>query len=95
MDKPITKFTTHTGEVVEGERLTTALNAVADFWVSNSNGIYKEDAYASHVTQETKDLRLKQGLDHAERVRSGIINNFTDAQRLDTELTGECVAMLS
>lgn len=92
---PIKSFATHTGEIVKGKKLDKALNHIADFWMNNSKAIRAEDDYASHVTEETKDLRLKQGLAYAESVRAGHIEDFTSQQRLNTYLTGDCIALLS
>lgn len=91
---PIKSFKTHKGDIVEGEKLKEALNYLADFWESNAKAIHKEDGYASHVTEETKDLRLEQGLAYAREVRLGHIEDFTSQQRLNTYLTGECIALL-
>jgi len=87
-------FKTHNGEVVKGERLKKALNHVADKWAENAKAIRKNDNYASHVTESTKDLRLEQGLRFAEYVRAGHIESFTISQRVNTFLTGECIALL-
>lgn len=88
------KFRTHTGEIVEGARLQTALNAVADWYAENARAIRREDAYASHVTEERKAEALAQGLAFAEQVRRGEHCGFSVWQRINTHLTGECVALL-
>lgn len=89
------KFRTHTGEIIEGERLTKACHAVADFWRDNAYGIRKQDLYASHVTEKTKDKILQEQLEQAERIRNGTEPvGFWLWQRINTELTGECVALL-
>ena len=85
---------THAGEFIKGERVQRALAKVADDWEALARAIYVEDRYASHVTQETKDARLAYGLATAEKIRSGIVDNFTIWQRVNTELTGDCVALL-
>ena len=90
---PIKKFITHTGEVVEGDRLKQALNHVADFWVSNAHGCRKAP-YASHVTEQQKDDNLARGLEYAESIRQGYVEDFTSQQRINTYLTGECIALL-
>jgi len=88
-------FVTHTGEIVTGERLTKALNAVADFWAQNAMAVYKENAYASHVSEKTKINNRERQLEQAERIRSGNEKcGFWLWQRINTELTGECVAFL-
>ena len=87
-------FRTHTGEIVTGDRLTAALNAVADDWAENARAIRREDRYASHVTEDRKDENLAQGLAYAEKIRRGEATGFTTWQRVNTALTGECVALL-
>lgn len=90
-----TQFRTHTGEIVSGERLTAAMNAVADWKVENSHGIRREDCYADHVTEKTKEDSLARGLETAERIRNGTEPmGFWLWQLIDTELTGECIAFL-
>lgn len=87
-------FTTHTKEKVSGERLTKALNKVADDWANNAREVRREDPYASHVTEEEKDEILRQRLAGAEEVRAGNIKSFTAWQCVDYELTGKSVAFL-
>jgi len=88
-------FQTHTGEIVTGERLNVAYGAVADWYVENAHGIKSENLYASHVTEKTKQDCLDTQLALAERIRLGIEPmGFWLWQRLNTELTGECVAFL-
>jgi len=91
---PIKQFQTHNKEIVKGKRLKDALNHVADNWKSNAIAIRESDDYASHVTEATKDLRLEQGLRLAEYVRLGHVESFTMSQRINTYLTGECIALL-
>ena len=87
-------FRTHTGEIVKGKRLQDALEKVADKWASNARAIRENDDYAPHVTEEKKDLNLKRHLAYAEGIRTGEnVNNFTIWQRVNTELTGDCVAL--
>lgn len=86
------KFQTHKGETISGERLQTAQNAVTDFWRENALTIRKEDAYASHVTEHTKDILLRDQLAQSERIRHGTEPmGFWLWQRINNELTGECV----
>ena len=88
-------FSTHLGELVTGSRLQEAVNAVADDMVRSAYAIYKENAYASHVTDERKDNLLQKSLQSADEVRSGKSKGgFWLWQRIDTFLTGECVAFL-
>ena len=90
----MSKFTTHTGEIVTGERLQKALKAVADDWEKLGRDIYAEDCYASHVSEDTKLKNLQDHIDRAEEIRQGIVESFTIWQRVNTKLTGECVALL-
>lgn len=89
------EFATHTGEIVTGDRLKQALNVVADWYAENARATYAENAYANHVTQQEKERLLEDGLNHAEKVRAGKVTSLTVWQRIDTELTGECIALLS
>jgi hypothetical protein len=87
-------FRTHTGEIVTGERLKNAFNKVADDFKNIAYAIRTEDAYASHVTEIQKEKHLEQMLKSAEMVRQGNITSFSAWQDINTELTGECVALL-
>ena len=89
------EFRTHTGEVVTGERLNQAFNAVADFWENNAHAIYAEDGYGSHVSEKTKHDALERQLSQATRIRVGTEPmGFYLWQRVNTELTGECIGFL-
>lgn len=88
-------FRTHTGEIITGERLTAALNTVANDWADNAHAIRAEDAYADHVTEAAKEHYLAEGLAFAEEIRRGETTGFTTWQRINTALTGECVALLA
>lgn len=88
------KFTTHTDEIIEGYRLVNALNKVADDWQELAHKI-RVGSYASHVTENTKDETLQRGLEFAEKIRNGYFDNFTIWQRVNAELTGECVALFN
>lgn len=84
------KFSDFTSEQIQDAR-----EKVANWFAANSRAIRAEDPYASHVTEIEKDLYLKEGLESAERVRQGKSDgNFTVAQRIYFELTGECVGFL-
>jgi hypothetical protein len=87
-------FRTHTGEVVSGERLTKALNQVADDWARLARDIRAEDAYASHVDEATKERDLQTMLAEAEAIRGGRIASMSVAQSVNTALTGECIPLL-
>jgi hypothetical protein len=88
------QFRTHTGEYVTGERLQAALTQVANDWRDNARAIRAEDAYAPHVTDETKEGNLREGLALADRIEAGEVKSFTVWQRVNDALTGECVALL-
>lgn len=89
------EFRTHTGEIVTGKRLAAAQERVADWWSDNAHGIYTENAYAAHVSEDTKKALLQRGLERAESIRAGLEPmGFWLWQRINTELTGECVALL-
>lgn len=88
-------FTTHIGRVVTGEELKAALSAVADDWAQLAIAIHREDCYAPHVTLEQRDEYLIEMLKDAEDIRAGHVRSFTIRQRINTKLTGECVALFS
>lgn len=88
------KHITHNGEIVTSQKLKDALNSVANDWIELAYAIKNEDAYASHVTEETKQNILSQGLEQAERIRSGQESGFWVWQRINSKLTGECIALL-
>jgi len=88
------QFRTHDGQVITGEPLQRALNHVANWYIENAYTVRTEDAYASHVSEERKELNLANQLALAERIRAGNESGFWLWQRLNTFLTGECVAML-
>lgn len=88
------EFRTHTGEVVTGSRVVSALAVVADFYVSNAYAVRREDSYASHVTEARKEAALQAQLRLADAIRAGEVKSFAVWQRVNTELTGECIALL-
>lgn len=88
------QFTTHTGQTVTGSALQEALDKVASDLQRIAESIYKENAYADHVPEVVKLQNLKNGLELADRVKSGTIDSFTVWQRINTELTGKCIALL-
>lgn len=91
---PIQSFTTHKGDIVTGDKLQDALNHVADRYAASAHAMRESDDYASHVTESTKDENLHQGLKLADNVRKGHVEDFTTRQRINTYLTGECIAFL-
>lgn len=87
-------FRTHTGEIVSGDRLAQACAKVADDWSEMAHAIRDKDEYAAHVTQEVKDRNFDRDMETAARIRAGDVSSFTIWQRVNTVLTGECVAFL-
>ena len=90
----IMEFRTHTGEIIKGERLKRALIAVGNDWEQSGYDIRKENAYASHVTDNVKEQNLQDHIRRAKEIKSGLIGSFTVWQRVNEKLTGECVALL-
>lgn len=88
------EFRTHTGEIVTGERLTAALEAVAQDWIDLAYAVREEDAYASHINQKAKDYFLAEDLKFAESIKTEGPKSFTIWQRVNEKLTGECIAFL-
>ena len=88
------QFTTHTGEVITGTELQRALNQVAWFYETNAKAVRLEDPYADHVTEAQKDQNLADRFAYAESIRKGEIGDLSAWQKVNTALTGECVALL-
>ena len=89
-------FRTHSGDIVTGEKLQAACEAVAQWYEENARAVRKEDAYASHVTEARKEQALLDKYAWAEKVRQRKnLHNFSVWQRVNAELTGECVALLA
>lgn len=73
-----------------------AIIKVADDKRQNALAIYEENAYASHVTEETKLDCYNASMKLADDIENGDANHtFWLWQRVNTELTGKCVAFLS
>lgn len=88
-------FRTHTGEIIRGDRLRAAMSAVADDYVKLAHDIHREDRYASHVTEARKEEILAKTLVFADDIRQGApTGGFTVWQRINSKLTGECIAFL-
>lgn len=90
----MTTFRTHTGEIVQGERLQDALDSVANDWRQLAYDIKRENAYTSHVTEEAKVDFLNCDLITADRIQRGEESGFWLWQRINSKLTGECIALL-
>lgn len=89
-------FKTHTGKIVRGKKLVMALNSIADDLLERAHKIRNEDDYASHITNESKDRILNEAIEDSERIRNpnNIKYELWLFQRLNTKLTGECIALL-
>jgi len=88
-------FTTHTGEVVTGTRLTVALDKVVTDWENLAKRIRIEDKYASHVTDAQKEQYMAKMIESSHEIRAGKDLSLTILQRLNTVLTGVCVPLIS
>lgn len=87
---------THKGELVSDTMLTEARRAVAEDWRTMAYDIRVENAYASHITEEQKIQFYQDELRYADEIERGEHDsNFTIWQRLNTYITGECIAFLS
>ena len=72
-----------------------ACNKVAGDWRELAYAILLDDAYASHVSQDIKCQHLTDMLGDADLIQQGKVKSFTIWQRVNIELTGECVALLA
>lgn len=95
MVEPLKVFIDSNGQVHKLENLNRVLNKVADDWEQIGLSIKEQNLYADHVTNETKEKELQKHLNTANDIRKGIVSSFTIWQRINTELTGNCVALLS
>ncbi len=89
-------FRTHTGEIITGPRLQAACEAVATQMEASAIKVREEDAFAEHVTQSGKDDYIDRFYTQvAAKIRKQEnLHNFSVWQRVNMELTGECVAFL-
>ena len=90
------QFRTSTGQIISGEALQQACNQLAVWYDNQAVLVRQEDCFDSHVTQAAKDDYIKRYYtDTAQAVRErSNLANFTIWQKLNTILTGECVAFL-
>lgn len=88
----VSTFTTHTGEVVSGDRLQKALNKVADDCEETAIRI-RNGKFADHVPDCVKDKQYQDSMSAADAIRKGVINSFTIWQRVNEALTNECVPL--
>lgn len=90
------QFKTHEGNIISGKTLEKVLHKVACDMEKSAENIYNNDPYASHVTQTQKLENLHKSYDSAENIRRGEnLHNFTIWQRVNTELTGQCIGFLN
>ena len=88
------QFITHKKEIILGDRLIKAIEGVKSDLINLAYAIRKEDNYAAHVTDLQKDQILEKSLQSANDIYNKL-NNFTIWQRINTKLTGECIALLN
>ena len=88
-------FRIHTGQLITGSPFRRACRQVAQDWRDLAHAIREENDYASHVTEAQKDSARDEMLRRADEIEKGEIDNLTIWQRVNTALTGECVALLS
>ena len=83
----------HCGEIIPEETLQAALKKVAAD-VRESARIARTEKYASHITEDQKDEFMQKELDLADEIEAGTARGFWLWQRVNTIVTGECVAFL-
>jgi hypothetical protein len=83
----------HRGEIIPEETLQAALKKVAAD-VRDSARIARTEKYASHITEDQKDEFMQKKLDLADEIEAGTARGFWLWQRVNTIVTGECVAFL-
>lgn len=91
------EFKASTGEIFSGKELRYAINKVADWYEENARAIYKENAYAPHVSESEKSHFMNQQLEFARQMRLGddkALSSFAVRQRINLELTGFCPPFL-
>lgn len=94
MNEQFKIFVDSNGVINKRENMQDVLNKVANDWEQLGYDIKEQNLYADHVTEETKEKELQKHIDTANEIRNGVINSFTIWQRVNTELTGNCVALL-
>lgn len=89
------QFRDSNGRSVTSAELQVALDHVAEDWLLMGFNVYMMDEYPAHVSESAKQARYEKGKEVSERIRDGReLNNFTIRQRVNTYLTGDCVALL-
>lgn len=90
-------FKTSTGETLTADnpRLIAACETVAQFYEENARAILASKDFPAHVTQARKEEMARYRHTWAKQTRQREnLANFSVWQRVNTELTGECVAFL-
>jgi hypothetical protein len=91
-------FQTSAGEVLlhNDPRLIEVCERVATWYEKQADLVRAQNSFAKHVTESQKgDYINKHYLQWAEKIRQREnLNNFSVWQRVNAELTGECVAFL-
>jgi hypothetical protein len=91
--KVINRHTTHTKEVISGERLEQALKTVADWYRDNARDVFLSPDWGAHVSYAQKQTWLAERIEYAYQVEAGTARpSFALWQRVNTHLTGTCVA---
>jgi len=80
------QFKTHNGNIVDA---TEAFDKVADDWTRLAGDVYNETE-----TTPQSIRRLYNMLLDVERIRNGEVTSFTIWQRVNEEITGECVPFM-
>lgn len=91
-------FRTSEGKVLDWNnwKLVKARKKVANDYRQIAHAIHDGDSYAEHITQEMKDGFLAERLEAADRVEHGTEQmTFALWQRLNAEITGECVPLFA
>jgi hypothetical protein len=90
------RFITHDKKIITGIELQNAFDSVSEDWKKSAYAIYKEDAYAPHVTEEQKKEILEQSLYRAKiiKINPDIIMSFALWQDINQKITGKCIAFL-
>ena len=77
------------------KQVQAARETVADFFAEHALAVRRENPYADHVSEDTKEALLQNQLDFALEIRRGRADhNFTVWQRMEYALTGECTPFL-
>lgn len=87
---------THLGKEVTAQELQNAREHVADEIVANAKVMRHSDHYADHITEDQKANFLNEDLLRSHEVAAGKHDHaFWCWQRMNTFITGKCVAFFS